>query len=195
MARAVSGRDALIWRMMQLFPKEGALKVWSNRMARGLAIIRGSVIFRDCEKGARVAAAGQVKVVNRGSIRIDRLVTFAPGMIRSELVCYPGATIEIGEQCTFAYGVKLVAKESITIGRNCMFASFNIIADSDRDQCAPITIGDNVWMAHGVVVQPGVTIGSGSVISAKAVVSKDIPENSLAMGNPVRVMSLRMAAI
>ena len=50
----------------------------------------------------------------------------------------------------------------------------------------PITVGDNVWIGGNVVVLPGVTIGSGSVIGAGSVVSRDIPENVLAVGNPCR---------
>ena len=50
----------------------------------------------------------------------------------------------------------------------------------------PITVGDNVWFGGNVVVLPGVTIGSGSVIGAGSVVSRDIPENVLAVGNPCR---------
>ena len=50
----------------------------------------------------------------------------------------------------------------------------------------PITVGDNLWIGGNVVVLPGVTIGSGSVIGAGSVVSRDIPENVLAVGNPCR---------
>ncbi|MBP5467531.1 MAG: sugar O-acetyltransferase [Clostridia bacterium] len=52
----------------------------------------------------------------------------------------------------------------------------------------PITIKDNCWIAAGVIVCGGVTIGEGSVIGAGSVVTKDIPPNSLAVGNPCRVI-------
>lgn len=58
---------------------------------------------------------------------------------------------------------------------------------TDREYGAPITIGDHVWIAGNVVILGGVTIGSGSVIGAGSVVSKDIPENCLAFGNPCQV--------
>lgn len=50
----------------------------------------------------------------------------------------------------------------------------------------PIEIGDNVWIGGNVVVLPGVKIGNNSVIGAGSVVNKDIPENTIAVGNPCR---------
>lgn len=58
---------------------------------------------------------------------------------------------------------------------------------TDKEYGAPITIGDNCWIAGNVTVCGGVTIGSGCVIGAGSVVTRDIPENSLAFGNPCRV--------
>ncbi|OLQ92935.1 maltose acetyltransferase [Vibrio panuliri] len=52
----------------------------------------------------------------------------------------------------------------------------------------PITIGDNVWLGGGVIVCPGVTIGHNSVIGAGSVVTRDIPDNVVAAGNPCRVI-------
>ena len=56
-------------------------------------------------------------------------------------------------------------------------------SNSGIEQALPIEIGDNVWLGANVVVLPGVKIGSGTVISAGSVVTKDIPENVLAVGN------------
>lgn len=58
----------------------------------------------------------------------------------------------------------------------------------DLEYAKPITIGDNCWIAGDVTICGGVTIGSGSVIGAGSVVTRDIPENSLAVGNPCRVI-------
>lgn len=52
----------------------------------------------------------------------------------------------------------------------------------------PIHIGDNVWLGAGVIVLPGVAIGENSVIGAGSVVTKDIPANVVAVGNPCRVL-------
>ena len=52
----------------------------------------------------------------------------------------------------------------------------------------PITVGDNVWIGAGVQVMPGVNIGSNVVIGGGSVVVKDIPSNSVAVGNPCKVI-------
>ncbi|MFJ9685283.1 sugar O-acetyltransferase [Streptomyces bacillaris] len=52
----------------------------------------------------------------------------------------------------------------------------------------PITIGDNVWLGGGVIVCPGVSIGKNTVVGAGAVVTKDLPANVVAVGNPARVI-------
>jgi maltose O-acetyltransferase len=60
-----------------------------------------------------------------------------------------------------------------------------------RDKLAaarPITFGDNVWPGGGVIVGPGVTIGTDSVVGAGAVLTRDIPANAPAVGNPARVL-------
>jgi maltose O-acetyltransferase len=58
----------------------------------------------------------------------------------------------------------------------------------DKEYGAPVTIGNNCWLATGVNVLSGVTIGDGCVIGAGSVVTHDIPANSLAVGNPCRVI-------
>jgi maltose O-acetyltransferase len=52
----------------------------------------------------------------------------------------------------------------------------------------PITIGDNVWLGGGVIVLPGVSIGENTVVGAGAVVSRDLPANVVAVGNPARII-------
>ncbi len=59
---------------------------------------------------------------------------------------------------------------------------------TDREYARPITIGDNCWIAGGVTICGGVTIGAGSAIGAGSVVTRNIPENVFAAGNPCRVI-------
>lgn len=90
-----------------------------------------------------------------------------------------GAPIKIGAHCF--------------IGPNCgMYTASHPVLAEERNQglekAEAITIGDNVWIGADVTILPGVTIGDGSIIGAKSVVTKDIPDNVIAVGNPCRVI-------
>lgn len=69
--------------------------------------------------------------------------------------------------------------------------SQNISAQPWDEQRIGITLGDDVWIGANSVILPGVTIGRGAVIGAGAVVTKDIPEYAIAVGNPARVIKYR----
>jgi maltose O-acetyltransferase len=75
-----------------------------------------------------------------------------------------------------------------------MVAPMVRLADRSEGASGPLSIGDDVWIAHGAIIAPGITIGSGAVISAGAVVTKDVPPQSLAIGNPARCLSLTLFA-
>ena len=62
------------------------------------------------------------------------------------------------------------------------------VRNSGLEFGAPVTIGDNVWIGGNAVINPGVTIGSNVVIGSGSVVTKDIPDNVIAVGNPCRVL-------
>jgi maltose O-acetyltransferase len=72
-----------------------------------------------------------------------------------------------------------------------MFGSMVRIRDAGEGGVAAVLIGDDVWLAHGAIVEPGVTIGAGSVVSAGSVVRSDVPPRSLAVGNPAVCVPLR----
>ncbi|EPF9308309.1 sugar O-acetyltransferase [Vibrio vulnificus] len=72
---------------------------------------------------------------------------------------------------------------NITLGKN-FYANFNCVVLD----VAPVVIGNNVWLGGGVIVCPGVTIGDNSVIGAGSVVTKNVPANVVAAGNPCRVI-------
>ena len=105
--------------------------------------------------------------------------------------------------------VHISVMSSVSIGDNVLMASHIYIADNShgfygggaqsspdippikRDyKIAPISIGNNVWIGEGVVIMPGVIIGDGSVIGANSTVTKSIPPNSIAVGQPAKVIKL-----
>lgn len=102
--------------------------------------------------------------------------------------------------CVYAnFNLTLVDDTHIYIGSNTMLGPNVTIATAGhpilpelREQAyqfnAPVHIGKNCWFGAGVIVLPGITIGDNSVIGAGSVVTKDIPENVVAVGNPCRVL-------
>ena len=133
-------------------------------------------------------------MIPRGDITLGDRVTFLAGMVPTELVAHEGGALSIGSSTVVNYGSSFEASRSIRIGCRCWIASFVRIADRGSRGTAPVTVGDEVWIAHGAIIEPGVSVGDGSVIAAGSVVTEDVPPNSIAMGNPARCMSLDLVA-
>jgi len=157
-----------------------ARELW--RSAAGIA--RARVELRGTKLGARVRAFGAVLVEGRSRIEIGSRAVFIGGMLPTYLSCADGAELVIGDRTLFNYGVTLDARSSIRIGARCRFGSFVHVRDDDGRTRAPVRIGDDVWIAHGAIIEAGTTIGQGAVVSAGAVVSGDVPPGSIAVGNP-----------
>ncbi|SDM55503.1 acyltransferase [Kriegella aquimaris] len=104
------------------------------------------------------------------------------------------AVLQIGSNSGFS-GVSIGCFIKIVIGNNVKVGANVLITDSDWhlddprvSGPKPVFIGDNVWLGYGVVVMKGVTIGENSIIGINSVVTKDIPANVLAAGNPCKVI-------
>ena len=108
----------------------------------------------------------------------DHLHIGARTFVNYNLTALDVATITIGEDCQIGPNVQLLTP------------THPVDPQPRRDKleaALPITIGDNVWLGGGVIVCPGVTIGDNSVVGAGAVVTRDIPADVVAVGNPARV--------
>jgi maltose O-acetyltransferase len=102
-----------------------------------------------------------------------------------------GAVLKVGNGTDFNYGAAVTAFQSIVIGERCMIGSRVLITDRTEDAAGPVELEDDVWLAHGVVVLPGVRIGRGSAVAAGTIVRVNVPPDSLVIGSPARCLSLR----
>jgi len=121
------------------------------------------------------------RVVVRPPFRCDygsHISIGAGTFVNFDCVMLDVAPIRIGAACQLATGVQLLT------------ATHPIDPEPRRigwEYARPITLGDNVWLGGGVIVCPGVTIGDNTVVGAGAVVTRDLPADVVAFGNPARV--------
>lgn len=130
--------------------------------------------------------------------------------VGTPFICDYGRNIHIGNNVSVNMNCTFVDCNKITIGNNVLIASnvqiytaahpieLNDRLTPDWEEnspeyfcrtfALPVTIEEGCWIGGGVIIVPGVTIGKGSVIGAGSVVTKDIPANSLAVGNPCKVI-------
>lgn len=113
--------------------------------------------------------------------------------------------IEIGDNVHMTWDCHIGAIDKVTIGNNVLIGSRVLITDHQHGRIdaaalsmhpidrplwskGPVTICDNVWIGEGAAIMPGVTIGENAIIGANAVVTKDVPANCVAAGNPAKII-------
>ena len=108
-----------------------------------------------------------------------------------------GKNITLGKRVFLNSGCKFQDQGGVTIGDDCLIGHNTVFATLNHDLApsrradmhpAPILIGRNVWIGSNVTVLPGVTVGDNAVVAAASVVTKDVPENSVVVGSPARVV-------
>ncbi len=119
--------------------------------------------------------------------------------IESPFWCDFGYNTEIGENFYANHNLVILDCGKVTFGDNvfiapdCGFYTAGHPIDTEQrnqglEYAYPITVGNNVWIGGGTKVMPGVTIGNNVVIGAGSIVTKDIPDNVVAYGNPCKVI-------
>ena len=119
--------------------------------------------------------------------------------INPPFYCDYGSHIEVGKNFFANYNCTIIDVAKVTIGDNCQLAPnvaiytaghplHPVSRNSLYEYGISVTIGDNVWIGGNSVILPGVHIGSNTVIGAGSVVTKDIPDWTVAAGNPCRIV-------
>ena len=119
--------------------------------------------------------------------------------IEPPFYCDYGYNIQLGDHVFMNYNCCILDVSTVKIGNNVMFApGVQVLTathpleakprNSGKEFAKPITIGNEVWVGGNAIICPGVTIGDRAVIGAGAVVTRDIPADVFAAGNPARVI-------
>ena len=119
-------------------------------------------------------------------------------IINQPFYCDYGKQIRVGRRFFANFHLTILDEAPVTIGDDCFIgpnvsiytachSTDPVERNSRREWAEPVTIGDNVWIGGSVTILPGVAIGNNVTIGAGSVVTKDIPDNVVAFGNPCRV--------
>ncbi len=181
------------------------MKIFEYIKRTGLRLRRHTII--EHIKGfwfSRKFTKAKILVVS-GGFPFPKLINDGGKIYAENCQFYSGVRLEVGKNAFIKIGngtylnrnTVIVAKERVEIGKDCKIAWDVVIIDSDlhplpgetKVDTKPVIIMDNVWIGCRVIVLKGVTIGSGAIIAAGAVVTKDVPENSIAAGVPARIIS------
>jgi len=144
--------------------------------------------------GSRIRKSSAIFFEGRANFDFDTSITARGGKIifgdnfsANEQVIFnadKGGTLKFGKNC-------LVGPRSIFRTSNHGFVDLELSIAQQEHDSKDITIGEDVWIGAGVIVLPGVTIGDRSIIGAGAVVTRDIPSESIAVGVPAKVIKSR----
>lgn len=172
----------------------------------------------DCGDPALLARWHKAKDLQRAYNQADTRDEVYQSTLLDQLIGKRGEQVTLAAPVFVDYGENIILGRNVEINMNCVFLDCNTITIGDytgigpgvhiyavghpvnpterlsegnkfwNSYTAPVTIGRNVWIGGGAIILPGVTIGDNTTIGAGSVVSKSIPANCLAVGNPCKVI-------
>jgi len=144
----------------------------------------------------------ELQTGRQGQIRFGRFVWIGDG---TKIRCHEGV-VEIGDKTVFGQECTVSAYQRVRIGEQCVIADRAMFIDFDHGVAEverPIrvqgiykrdtVVGSNVWIGYGACVLRGVRVGDNSIVGTNAVVTKDVPANSVVGGVPAKVLRTREA--
>lgn len=161
--------------------------------------------FKFGEFGLGSTINGKVYVVGSSNIFIGKNCSFGPNCRIETYANYGEQSLEpkliIGDNCSIQHAVHIYCAKKVEIKKGCLIASGCMITDENHGMdplkgyyisqpllIKPTLLEEGVWLGENVCVLPGVTIGKYCVIGANSVVKRDIPDYSIAVGNPAKVV-------
>jgi len=144
----------------------------------------------------------ELEISKRGKVRFGRFVWVGDG---TKIRCHEGE-VEIGPKTVLGQECTISAYRRVRIGEQCVIADRTMFIDFDHGMVEverpirvqgiymkPVEVGSNVWIGYGAAVLRGVSVGDNSVLGTYAVLTKDVPANSVVAGIPARVIRMREA--
>lgn len=144
-----------------------------------------------------VRLRGRIFIRGGGRLTLGEGVSVTGDIVPVEMHTREKGTIRIGDRTFINYGTSISARSSVQIGADCHLGHYTQIMDNaehglvDRFELpptGPVVIEDSVWIGSRVVILPGVRIGSGAVIGAGSIVTRNIPPRCVVAGNPARAL-------
>ena len=177
----------------------GGYRLGQRVLGKGFSLLVGGAF---ASFGARSVLQPPIRLLGEGSIAIGSDVWVGPGSWLQSLSPEAGVALSIGDGTSIAGNVVISAARSIRLGRKVLVArgvyisdhihryddTSRPILDQGIERMEPVEIDDGAWLGENAVICPGVRVGRGAVVGANSVVTEDVPDFSLAVGAPARVV-------
>lgn len=192
LARGLLFRPRLRSSGRRFFLGRGTRVLFPSHLAVGSNVAIGDYVYMNCFGKTGVTLGNNVRIREYASVIVTSHLT------------YPGVGLEVGDGTYIGPHCILGASGGIRLGSNVTFGAYVQLLAEDHefsDAEVPVNVqgvtrsgidvADGCWLGNGVIVLDGVRIGANAVIGAGSVVTTDIPDRAVAVGNPARIIRTR----